>query len=68
MAVKTLKVCDLCGKAKEELKYNVKIDGIEFKEVCDSCETKLMACVSKLKNPPKSRYMQHKDKVAGTAK
>jgi len=68
MAVKTLKVCDLCGKAKEELKHNVKIDGIELKEVCDNCETKLAAYVSKLKNPPKSRYMQHKDKVAGTTK
>lgn len=68
MAVKTLKVCDLCGKAKEELKHNVKIDGNELKEVCDNCETKLVAYVSKLKNPPKSRYMQRKDKVAGTTK
>ena len=68
MAVKTLKVCDLCGKAKEDLKHYVKIDGNELKEVCENCETKLTNFVLKMKNPPKSRYMQRKDKVIGVTK
>jgi len=68
MAFRTLKVCDLCGKAREELKHNVKIDGSEYKEVCDRCEEKINTNISKLKNPPKSRYLQHKDKGVESSK
>jgi ribosome-binding protein aMBF1 (putative translation factor) len=68
MAVKTLKVCDLCGKPADELKHNLKFDGTEIKEVCEECANKLSSLMSRIRNPPKNSYQRRKEKKAEAPK
>ncbi len=42
MATKSMKVCDLCNRPKDEpMKHSVAFEGTEYKEVCDSCAKKM---------------------------
>jgi hypothetical protein len=49
MATKSMKVCDLCNRPKDEaMKNSVAINGTEYKEICESCAKKIARFVKNL--------------------